>query len=204
MDFSALGLQDNFSSLDWLIVASPQEEDLAALPRTLERFPPAQVLWSGNREASYASRALDKYLSTNGIPITYAETGQTLELGQGATMQIQATGARGAVILIEWDSFRALLPIGMDFDSLESSKKLGALSVLLLRESGYAPLNPPEWIAALDPQLAILSVAADDREGLPPDATLRALEGYELLRTDLNGWLHIATDGTQMWVEKEK
>ena len=76
--------------------------------------------------------------------------------------------------------------------------------MLLLRESGYAPLNPPEWIAALDPQLAILSVAADDREGLPPDATLRALEGYELLPTDLNGWLHIATDGTQMWVEKEK
>ena len=190
--------------LDWLIVASPQEEDLAALPRTLERFPPAQVLWSGNREASYASRALDKYLSTNGIPITYAETEQILELGQGATMQIQAVGARGSVILIEWDSFRALLPIGMDFDSLESSKKIGALSVLLLPESGYAPLNPPEWIAALDPQLAILSVAADDRDGLPPDSTLRTLEGYELLRTDLNGWLHITTDGTQMWVEKEK
>ena len=190
--------------LDWLIIASPQEEDLAALPRTLERFPPAQVLWSGNREASYASRALDKYISTNGIPITYAETEQVLELGQGATMQIQATGARGAVILIEWDSFRALLPIGMDFDSLESSKNLGVLSVLLLPDSGYAPLNPPEWIAALDPQLAVLSVAADDRDGLPPDDTLKALEGYELLRTDIDGWLHVSTDGEQMWVEKEK
>ena len=190
--------------LDWLIVASPQDEDLAALPRTLERFPPAQVLWSGNREASYASRALDKYLSTNGIPITYAETGQTLELGQNATMQIQAVGARGAVILIEWDSFRALLPIGMDFDSLAKTQDLGAMSLLLLPDAGYAPLNPPEWIAALDPQLAILSVAADDRYGLPHDATLDALEGYQLLRTDLDGWLQVVTDGTQMWVAKEK
>jgi competence protein ComEC len=190
--------------LDWLIVASPQEEDLAALPRTLERFHPAEVLWSGNREASYASRALDKYLSTNGIPITYAETGEILDLGQGATMQIQATSARGAVILIEWDAFRALLPIGMDFESLETSKKLGTVSVLLLPDSGYAPLNPPELIAALDPQLAILSVAADDRDGLPHNATLDALEGYPLLRTDLHGWLHISTNGAQMWVEKEK
>ena len=190
--------------LDWLVVASPQEEDLAALPRTLERFHPAEVLWSGNREASYASRALDRFISENGIPITYAETGQTLELGQGASMQIQAAGARGAVILIEWGEFRALLPIGMDYESLESSRQLGTVSLLLLPDSGYAPLNPPEWIAALDPQLAILSVAADDDFGLPDDATLRTLEGYELLRTDLNGWLHVTTDGTQMWVEKEK
>ncbi len=190
--------------LDWLIVASPQEEDLAALPRTLERFSPAQVLWSGNREASYASRALDKFISTNGIPISLAEAGQTLELGQGATLQIQAVGARGSVILIEWDSFRALLPIGMDFDSLAETQNLGTMSLLLLPDSGYAPLNPPEWIAALDPQLAILSVAADDRDGLPHDSTLRTLEDYPLLRTDLDGWLHISTDGTQMWVEKEK
>ncbi len=189
---------------DWLIIASPQEDDLSALPRTLERFHPAEVLWSGNREASYASRSLHKYLADNGIPITYAETGEVLDLGQGASMQYHAVGARGAVILIEWDNFRALLPIGMDYESLASTQELGNVSVLLLPDSGYAPLNPPEWIAALDPQLAILSVAADDEFGLPDDATLRALEGYELLRTDLNGWLHVYTDGEQMWVQKQK
>ena len=81
---------------------------------------------------------------------------------------------------------------------------MGAISLLLLPDSGYAPLNPPEWINALDPQLAILSVAADDLSGLPHDSTLDALDGYQLLRTDLDGWLHISTDGVEMWVEKEK
>ena len=190
--------------LDWLIVASPQEEDLAALPRTLERFPPQQVLWSGNREASYSSRSLDKYLSNSGIPITVAETRQSLGLGENIFLRIQASGTRGAVILIEWDSFRALLPIGMDFESLEESKKLGEISLLLLADSGYAPLNPPEWIDALQPQLIVLSVAADDRDGLPDQSVLDAVEGYSLLRTDLNGWLHITTDGEQMWVESER
>ncbi len=190
--------------LDWLIVASPQEEDLAALPRTIERFPPQQVLWSGNREASYASRALDKYLSKNGIPITVAETGQSLELGENLFLRIQASSTRGAVIQIEWDSFRALLPIGMDFESLEESKKQGEVSLLLLADSGYAPLNPSEWVDALKPQLIILSVAADDDYGLPDESVLDAVEGYSLLRTDLNGWLHITTDGEQMWVESER
>lgn len=190
--------------LDWLIVASPQEEDLAALPRTLERFPPESVLWSGNREASFASRSLDKYLLTNQIPIISAVRGQSLELGDGALLRMQAVGTRGAVLLIEWDSFRALLPIGMDFESLEESQKLGALSLLLLADSGYAPINPPEWIDSLRPQLIVLSVAAGDRDGLPDEAALAAVEDYTLLRTDLNGWIHISTDGTQMWVESQR
>ncbi|MBC8334446.1 MAG: ComEC/Rec2 family competence protein [Anaerolineales bacterium] len=190
--------------LDWLIVASPQEEALAALPRTLERFPPASVLWSGNREASFASRSLDKYLLTDQIPIINAVAGQSLELGNGALLRIQAVGTRGSVLLIEWDSFRTLLPIGIDFDSLEETQNLGALSVLLLADSGYAPINPPEWIDSLRPQLIILSVAAGNRDGLPDEETLRAVEDYTLLRTDQNGWIQISTDGTQMWVESQR
>ena len=33
--------------MDWLIVASPRGEQIAGVPRTLERFPPANVLWAG-------------------------------------------------------------------------------------------------------------------------------------------------------------
>ena len=190
--------------LDWLIVASTQEGDLGALPRVLERFPPKEVLWSGNREASYSSRLLDRYISEKGIPVTDALRGQSLVLGEKIFIRIQASGMRGAVLLIEWDSFRALLPIGIDYASLDESKKLGNISVLLLADSGYAPINPPEWIHALEPELIILSVDAGDQNGLPHDSTLDAVEGYPLLRTDLNGWIHIATDGSEMWVEKEK
>ena len=53
----------------------------------------------------------------------------------------------------------------------------------------------------LGPQLALLSVAADDRNGRPDRETLDALGGYSLLQTDQHGWIQIATDGKQMWVE---
>ena len=56
----------------------------------------------------------------------------------------------------------------------------------------------------LHPQLALLSVAAADRSGLPSPETLDALQGYNLLRTDHNGWIQITTDGMQMWVEVER
>jgi hypothetical protein len=49
---------------------------------------------------------------------------------------------------------------------------------LLLTEGGYAPLNPPEWIEKLRPQVALLSVIAGDRRGLPSPEMLEAVEGY--------------------------
>ena len=76
--------------------------------------------------------------------------------------------------------------------------------MLLVADSGFAPLNPPQWIAALRPQLAILSVAAGDPNGLPAQSVLDELAGANLLRTDLNGWIEISTDGAGMTVKVEK
>ncbi len=108
---------------------------------------------------------------------------------------------------MEWQGFRALLPVGMNFDTLaelENGKKIGTVTMLLLADSGFAQVNPPEWIAALHPRLAILSVAAGDPDGLPDQSVLDELTGTTLLRTDRNGWIEVSTDGVGMWVDVEK
>jgi beta-lactamase superfamily II metal-dependent hydrolase len=141
------------------------------------------------------------------IPITPAESGHTLALGNDATLRILTVGQRGAVLLLEWGNFRALLPIGLDFDAkdrLQTGRALGPVSFLLLAESGFTALNPPEWINHLNPQLILLSVEPGKLEGLPSPETLDAVEGYNFLRTDVNGWIEIITDGEQMWVEVER
>jgi beta-lactamase superfamily II metal-dependent hydrolase len=76
--------------------------------------------------------------------------------------------------------------------------------LLLIADSGYAPINPPEWIANLNPRLIILSVAGGDPDGLPNEGTLNAIRDYPLLRTDYNGWIEVTTNGAEMQVEVEK
>jgi competence protein ComEC len=193
--------------LDWLVVASAQSEQIAALPRLLERFPPANVLWAGVESPSRDADYLRESLTTLNDPLTVAQPDQALDLGFGASLRVLTVGGRGAILLLEWENFRALLPLGasaQDLESLDRGKGIGNVTVLLLADNGYAPLNPPEWIANLRPQLVLLSVATDDRDGRPDRETIDALGGYSLLRTDRNGWIQIATDGDQMWVEGEK
>jgi beta-lactamase superfamily II metal-dependent hydrolase len=103
-------------------------------------------------------------------------------------------------------SFKVVIPIGVDYDSfaeLENGKDLGPVTALLLSESGYAPSNPPEWLANLKPDMIILSVAAGDPDGLPSQELVTALEKANIMRTDVNGWIDLASDGQQVWITVE-
>jgi competence protein ComEC len=193
--------------LDWLVVAGVEEAQLGALPRVLERFPPEQVLWAGPTQGTRYARNLQEALLSASIPVTLAEAGHVLDLGQGARLEVLTAGKRGAILLVEWGNFRALLPVGAGFEDLEAlrnGRAVGPVSALMLADSGYAPANPPEWIANLNPQVMLLSVSAKDGQGRPSPEMIETIQGYTLLRTDRDGWIELSTDGEQMWVEVEK
>ncbi|MCC7130363.1 MAG: ComEC/Rec2 family competence protein [Anaerolineae bacterium] len=192
--------------IDWLVVAATREEQIAALPAALERFQVERTLWAGSPLGGYSARQLQKALAAGDIPLTPVLAGQTLDLGEGARLQALASGPRGAVLLFEWGRFRALLPLGLDADALQTLLRDPAqprVTALLLADAGHAALNPPEWIARWNPQLALLSVAAGNPEGLPHPEALQALGEVPLLRTDQNGWIELTTNGEQLWVEVE-
>jgi hypothetical protein len=89
---------------------------------------------------------------------------------------------------------------------LLADPNLEPVNALLQAGAGYGDptLNPPEWIARLRPNVLLLSIDASDAKNQPDPATLQSLEGYNLLRTDLNGWIELITDGTLMWVEAQR
>jgi beta-lactamase superfamily II metal-dependent hydrolase len=165
------------------------------------------VLWAGNTFGTRTITDLQGAFESTNTPITLMQADQQLELGDSAVLSTLSVNNKGAVLLIEWNNFRMLLPMAMDFNEIEyllHNLPMRNISALMLAESGYAPLNPPELIAQLNPQVTLLSVAAADRTGLPSPETIGAIDGYHLLRTDQNGWIEISTDGGQMWVELEK
>jgi len=193
--------------LDWLVIGATDEDQVAALPRVIERYPPSAVLWSGNRQASFSAGVLNEYLASQNIPVADAKQGQILDLGKDATLTVLTTGPRGAVFLLRYQNFRAVLPVGMSFDALDALQNgasVGPVTVLSLADSGYAASNPPAWIQNLHPELIILSVDAADPNGMPDQDTLDAVKDYSLLRTDQNGWIEISTNGAKMWVDVER
>ena len=193
--------------LDYLIVAGPEQGKLDGLPRVVEQYPPGAVLWAGPQSADSGARRLRQVLAAQELRITPAASGQSLDLGAGANLQVLAAGKRGAVFLLAWENFRALLPLGANFEDLEAldyGREIGPVTALLLADNGYSASNPQEWLESLQPQAALLSVALNDWEGRPDEPLLDVLADISLLRTDQNGWIQLRTDGQQLWVEVER
>ncbi|MCS6993804.1 MAG: ComEC/Rec2 family competence protein [Anaerolineales bacterium] len=193
--------------LDALIVAAPQENQVAALPRILDQYPPDTVFWMGNRQASYSARRLEEWLAEHAIPITEPGPGDVLDLGQGAVLRVLAVSPRGGVLMVEWNNFKVVLPLGVRYDTFEQLRNgdgLGPVTAIVLAESGYNPSNPAAWLRNLQPEMILLSVAAGDFDGRPSPDLLETLKGANLLRTDWMGWVELVTDGQDVWVGVER
>lgn len=193
--------------IDFLVVAASSKEQLAALPDNIEHFSPKSVLWSGPTAADDNARRLREKLNAARIPIVSAQSGQALDLGRGARLRVLIAGKRGAILCLEWQNFRTMIPIGPnfeDFDSLQYGDDVGPVTALLLADNGAAAANPSGWINNLNPQAILLNVSAGNRQDLPSPEVLQAVQGYNLLRTDQNGWIHLSTDGEHLWIEVQK
>lgn len=130
-----------------------------------------------------------------------------LELGGDSWLEVLEVGEAGAVLAVRYRRASILIATGADPELIERMTRQaapGGAHVLLLADGGYAAVNPPEWLSAVDPWLAIISVDAGNRRSLPSQTTLSNLSDRTVLRTDAHGWIDLTTDGTRLWVRTER
>ena len=182
--------------LDWLLLAGSQRHQMGALANGFERISPDALAWaaSGAQLDSVLAQA-----NSSGTTKTQLHAGDVFDLGLDGRLEVLATGSHGAVLLIEWEQFSALLPVGLDLDLMRDMVlALPPVDLLLLADGGNPALSPPEWINNLAPQVVWVS-AEDDL----PEETQLTLEGYRMLSSFQVGWSRITTDGENIWVEVE-
>lgn len=186
--------------LDWVIVASSAEEHLGGLVGAAERFAIGGLILACPATGEAHQKLLSE-VSAAGIPI---ETPVTLDLGAGARLEFHGLGSHGAIVEVRHGHFRFLIPAGADPQLLRAGwSEKGGISGMLLADGGNLAVNPETWLNAVDPRLAVVSLERASRRGLPSIEVLEVLGDRQLLRTDRHGWIEIATDGIQLWVQTE-
>lgn len=80
-------------------------------------------------------------------------------------------------------------------------------TVLKVGYHGSATSTRPEFLAVVNPQVAVISVGADNDYGHPaPEVLIRLQErlgAANIYRTDRDGSIDFVTDGDSLWVETE-
>jgi beta-lactamase superfamily II metal-dependent hydrolase len=77
-------------------------------------------------------------------------------------------------------------------------------NVLKVGHHGSRGSTSDTFLQAVNPQVAVIQSGVDNTYGHPHLEVLERLSGRTVLRNDLQGAVHIYSDGSRMWVEAEK
>jgi competence protein ComEC len=76
--------------------------------------------------------------------------------------------------------------------------------VLKVAHHGSCTSTTEEFLEAVDPEIAVISVGEENRFGHPCPEVLGRLADLPTYRTDEHGTVEVVSDGTRVWVEAER
>jgi competence protein ComEC len=148
--------------------------------------------------------------------------GDRLETGSGIVLEVlhpgpelMAAGENAAnnnslVLRLVWGQASFLFTADIEAEAerlLLASGQVLSSGVLKVAHHGSGGSCSAEFLSAVDPAYAVISVGADNRFGHPQEAMLDRLGQMgevEILRTDEQGTIEFVTDGQRLWLQTER
>jgi competence protein ComEC len=179
----------------------------AGLPALLRRYRPREFWWTGSPGRGEAWTRLEDALRDTGVPRRLVDTGvgvrdvavlhpppgwPTSDLNDSSLTLRVVHGARRVLLTGDVEARAEGAMLGRP-DAL-------AADVLKVPHHGSRTSSTPRFVASVAPRVAVISVGADNRYGLPSpevEARYRA-RGTCILRTDRCGAVTIVTDGRRL------
>lgn len=150
---------------------------------------------------------LEQKARENGTAVVYVKCGDKIEYRSGLTVEfvspddedIKNADMNGAslVAYVSYGEFSALFTGDMTEENEMKIIKKGLArecDVLKVAHHGSATSNSAEFISAVAPKTAVISVGEDNVYALPDENVLKRLAGIDVLRTDESGNITITAD----------
>ncbi|HLA43051.1 MAG TPA: hypothetical protein VJZ27_06430, partial [Aggregatilineales bacterium] len=200
--------------LDVLIVTTPAENSIAALPEIVERYEIGAALTnaqaSDNASANYT--ALLERLDSEEIASVPLTAGYTLTTDDGLRIEViqpdmppvsEDDAFTGELVLrLTYGDVVFLLTGNIDAEiesHLLENPHLMQANVLQIPNGGSGDSSSAVFVKVVNPQLAVLQ--ADPEDGDPSPNVIQRFSQIPLFRTDQNGSTEIISDGKTLWVE---
>jgi competence protein ComEC len=199
-------------SLDLVVATHPDDDHAAGLVGVVERYDVAGLLTNGATADDAGYAALLAAAEATGAAVLVAQPGQRIDLGDGARLDILSAGGdvgtadndASVVARLTYGELSILLT-GDAGEAAEAALLAGGqLSATVVLKAGHHGANTSSgeaFLAAVRPQVVVISVGADNSYGHPAPALLAraATVGATVLRTDVMGTIELSSDGEQMW-----
>ncbi len=209
-------------SIDLAVLTHPHQDHLAGLLEVLRRYDVEQVLYPSSEGESSLYDEWVRFIEGAGTKATIARTGQRIDLGDGVSIEVLwplASLVEGSDSDIDNNSVVLLLKAG-DVSFLLTGDSMSEAEWELIRaradikgtvikvaHHGSKTSTIEQFLAVVNPQMAVISVGANNTYNLPNNGVVERLNDKigesHIYRTDINGTIIFITDGKRLWVEAE-
>ncbi|HET6781681.1 MAG TPA: DNA internalization-related competence protein ComEC/Rec2 [bacterium] len=203
--------------IDVLVLSHPHEDHAGGLVAVVENFRVGVMLDSGYPHPAPSYPHLLHAVEDHRIPYRLARRGMQIDLADGVKALVlhpeeplivgsgSDVNLNSVVVRLTYGHISALFT--GDIEGLiegrlaESGDELRS-TVLKVAHHGSRTSSRPEFLEAVSPQVAVISVGAWNPFGHPHAVTLDALAavGARIYRTDRHGAVTVESDGRTLWV----
>jgi len=209
-------------TIDLVVCTQPQADHVTGLVDVLQRYKVKQVLEPGVSYNSSIYQVWCNLVEEKQIKRNTAQAGQRIDLGNGIEMEVLNPPAtlyegtshdvdnNGVVLRLSWGKvsflFTADIREEVEFELIGQRANLKS-TVLKVAHHGSKTSTTSQLLAAVDPEVAVISVGADNTFGHPsPEVVERLIDRLgedNVYRTDEDGTIEFITDGEKLWVRVE-
>ncbi len=208
-------------TIDLVVLTHPDFDHISGLIEVLQRYQVENILWTGISCETAECQEWQELIKEDGANIYIAHAGLRISGGRTSGRRsdllvlypfdnlegkkVSNTNNTSIVarlvygensFLFTGDAYQAvereLIKGGGDIDS----------DILKVGHHGSKNSNSQEFIGAVSPEVAVISVGQDNKYGHPSPEVLQNLAGIRVLRTDLDGDIKIVSDGENYQIKK--
>jgi len=210
-------------TIDLMISTQPQADHITGLVEVLQRYEVKQVLEPGVPYDSLIYQEWLKLVEEKQIEHTIARVGQEIDLGQGIMIEVlnpplklfQGTShdADNNGVVLRLSSGKVSFLLTADIRQEAELELIGQRAnlrstVLKVAHHGSKTSTSAQFLAAVDPEVAVISAGADNPFGHPNtevvERLIERLSGDKVYMTCENGTIEFITDGEKLWVKSER
>ncbi|MCP4541235.1 MAG: DNA internalization-related competence protein ComEC/Rec2 [Chloroflexi bacterium] len=218
---SQLGDQMPFwdHTLDMMILSHPDADHITGLVPVLERYQVDTVIFREVEHRTEVYEYWQQLLQSEGAMVYQGEVGLHITLDQGLEMTVLHPGVEpvsGTDADVNNNSVAVRLVHGQvsvlltgDIEAVVERQLVAtgtplASRVLKAAHHGSCSSTTQRFLDAVNPEIVVISVGADNDFGHPCPDVMERLEGLPVYRTDEQGVVEIISDGVGVWVETER
>jgi competence protein ComEC len=209
-------------TIDLVVCTQPQADHITGLVEVLQRYKVKQVLEPGLSYNSSIHQEWCSLVEEKQIKRDKAQAGQEIDLGNGIKLEVLNPPAslwegtsddvdnNGVVLRLSWGKvsflFTADIREEVEFALIGQRANLKS-TVLKVSHHGSKTSTTSQFLAAVAPEVAVISVGEDNPFGHPsPEVLERLIDRLgedNVYRTDEDGTIEFITDGEKLWVRIE-